>query len=122
MVLRPASALAVLVAACVLLSSCSTARLWIRSDYGFNRSIEVLEFHADWCLPCRKMEPVIDLLEKDYPHVTFTRIDFDRDPRAGSYDVSMLPTVLVLSDGRVVARSTGIKSYWELARIIEYDR
>lgn len=41
-------------------------------------SVVVVDFYAKWCLPCRKMNPVLDELSKEYAgKVTFCKVEVD---------------------------------------------
>lgn len=67
----------------------------------------LLAFHAEWCGPCREMEPALEALSaKGYP---VQRIDIDAQPGlAERYNVSTIPAFVVLDgDGRERARTTG---------------
>ena len=41
--------------------------------------VELLDFYADWCGPCKIMEPVMDELEKEMgDKVKITKINVDQ--------------------------------------------
>lgn len=74
----------------------------------------VLDFHAAWCVPCRRMEKttfvdprIVALLEQ----VIFVRVDADQHPDlAGQFDVIGLPDIrLALADGRMVRQLRGFQ-------------
>ena len=71
------------------------------------RSI-VVKMTADWCGPCRAIDPFYQSLAKKYD-ATFTRIDVDDlDDVAAEFSVAMMPTFVVLDrNGKEVGRVAG---------------
>jgi len=66
-------------------------------------------FRADWCGPCRAVEPIVEqLADEAQPDVEFFQVDVDRNPQTPSYyGVKSLPTFLRFEDGEVVDRLVG---------------
>lgn len=69
----------------------------------------VIDFYADWCGPCRFMAPVLDEFALDRAgEVLVGKIDTDRYPaEAVRFGVRGIPTLIVFSGGREVARQVG---------------
>jgi thioredoxin 1 len=69
----------------------------------------LVEFSADWCPPCRMMEPVVaELAASLAGRLTVYRLDSDRDPDVNiRYTVLSMPTLIVFAGGRPVARLVG---------------
>ena len=73
--------------------------------------IEVLQFTAAWCSPCRPVERALRQLAPRYPSVRFSWVDLDEQPALGAqYGVLALPTVVVLRDGAVLRTIDGARS------------
>jgi thioredoxin 1 len=69
----------------------------------------VKDFHADWCGPCKKQDPIIDDLEEQHPDIDFEKIDVDESPDvAQEYGVRSVPTIVVEKDGEVVEKFIGL--------------
>lgn len=70
---------------------------------------ELLDFYADWCGPCKVMEPVLEEIEKELAgKVIVKKIDVDaQGDLASQYGVMSIPTYLVLQDGQEVERFIG---------------
>jgi len=69
----------------------------------------VKDFHADWCGPCKKQDPIIDDLEEEHPDVTFEKVDVDESPDvAQEYGVRSVPTIVVEKNGEVVEKFIGL--------------
>jgi len=69
----------------------------------------LVDFGAEWCPPCRAIEPVIeDIAEHHAGRVDVVRIDVDAAPSiAGRYRVRALPTVICFVAGQELSRHTG---------------
>lgn len=74
--------------------------------------IKVLDFWADWCPPCKIMEPVISELEKELTDkVSFQKIDVDENPEiAQKYGIMSIPTYVILKDDAEIDRLIGATS------------
>ena len=75
-------------------------------------TVEFLDFYADWCGPCRVMEPTLQEIEKELgDKVKITKIDVDTETqKASQYGVMSIPTYIVLKDGTEVERFIGATS------------
>ena len=83
-------------------------------------TIQLLDFRAKWCGPCRQMEPVISALARGTGRVQLSVIDVDDDPAlAQRYDVRSMPTFVLLRDGREVGRIVGARPRAFVAGVID---
>ena len=69
----------------------------------------LVDFWAAWCGPCRMVSPVLDKLAQERAgRVKLVKVDVDKSPALSRrFDVQAIPTMLVISDGTVVARQAG---------------
>lgn len=70
----------------------------------------LLDFYADWCGPCRMVGPIIEELAVENPDVLFGKINVDEEQElAAAFSVMSIPTLVVMRNGEVVAKSMGAK-------------
>lgn len=69
----------------------------------------VVDFWATWCMPCRKIGPVISELAEEYEgRVIVGKCDVeDNDDIAIEFGVRNIPTVLFFKDGKLADRLVG---------------
>ncbi len=72
-------------------------------------SVELLDFYADWCGPCKVMEPVLEEARKSLAgKAEIKEIDVDAEGEtAERYGVMSIPTYILLKDGQEVERMVG---------------
>ena len=85
------------------------------SGPGAGQSV-MLDFYADWCGPCRAMDPVVrELATKGYP---IRRVNIDRERElAIRFHVQSIPCFVMLVNGREVDRQQGGTSLARLERM-----
>ena len=92
------------------------------STLEFNNSINsahfvLVDFGAEWCPPCKKMEPVLASLQKNNPNkITLVKVDGGKDEDIlKSFNVTALPVFILFKDGKQVWRKDGIVTEQEIA-------
>ncbi len=81
----------------------------------------LVDFHTQWCVPCRKMVPIINELEESLKDQVFIiRIDLDQSKAlTEKYNIASVPTFLLFTDGAEVWRQAGIMSKQELLKQLQ---
>ena len=69
----------------------------------------VVDFYADWCVPCRRLDPILrDIAHYYGGEVDFYRINVDKNPDIASvFQVRSIPYLL--------SRNTSVSSIWRSA-------
>lgn len=84
-------------------------------------SLVLVDFGAEWCPPCKKMEPAIKAVtEKNAGKLKLVKVDGGRDlDLLKKYNVEALPVLLIFKDGKQVWRKDGIADEKEIAAQIQ---
>ncbi len=78
----------------------------------------LVDFWAEWCGPCKRMEPVIEALSKEFKdNIKFFKLNVDENPSITyEYGVRSIPTFFLFKNGEVVDRVIGVTSRKELSK------
>ncbi len=76
----------------------------------------LVDFGAEWCPPCKKMEPVLQSLQKNNAgKFTFVKVDGGNDEAIlKKYKITALPVFIIFKDGIQVWRKDGVVEEKEL--------
>lgn len=70
----------------------------------------LLDFYADWCVPCRMVSPLVDEIAKENPQYLVGKINVDDEPElAQAFAVSSIPMLVVMKDGKIAAQAVGAR-------------
>ncbi|HEX2355937.1 MAG TPA: thioredoxin [Micromonosporaceae bacterium] len=81
----------------------------------------LVDFWAEWCAPCRKVEPVLEEIANELgDKVSIVKLNIDENPEtARAYRVMSVPTLTVFKDGQPVQSVAGARPKSDLVRLIE---
>lgn len=83
--------------------------------------VTLIDYWAEWCGPCKIMNPILDELEKEYAgKVEIQRINVDEQPeKASAAGVMSIPTYVIMKEGKEVGRKIGVTPKTELAKLLQ---
>ena len=85
-------------------------------------SVPVLvDFWAEWCMPCKMIAPAIDQLATDYSgRLKVAKVNVDQESElAAQHSIVSIPTLLVFKDGKVVRQKVGAVPKHELENLVK---
>jgi thioredoxin 1 len=84
-------------------------------------TVRLLDFHADWCGPCKTQDPILEELKEDWGgRFDLQRVDVDEEQEvANQYQVRSLPTLVIENDDGVVERFVGVTQREDIEAALE---
>lgn len=81
----------------------------------------LVDFWAEWCMPCKMIAPIMEELAKDYDgQVKIAKLDIDENNQTASqYQVMSIPSLLLYKDGEVVERIVGVVPKEQIEGILD---
>lgn len=83
--------------------------------------IVLIDFFAEWCMPCVMMSPVIEeLSEKFSGKIKFGKVNVEENQElAQKFKVSSIPNFILFKDGKIVEKFVGAISSESLEEKLE---
>jgi len=81
----------------------------------------LVDFWAEWCMPCRALGPTIDELASEYAdRAKVGKVDTEANSQtATQYGVQAIPTILLFKGGEVVQKFVGLTPKKDLAAALD---
>ncbi len=81
----------------------------------------LVDFWAEWCMPCRALAPTIDKLASEFAgKVKVGKVDTDSNRDISiKYGINAIPTVILFKDGEIAARFVGLKPERDFREALE---
>ncbi|HCY8923743.1 TPA: thioredoxin [Staphylococcus aureus] len=90
-------------------------------DSKVESGVQLVDFWATWCGPCKMIAPVLEELAADYEgKADILKLDVDENPStAAKYEVMSIPTLIVFKDGQPVDKVVGFQPKENLAEFLD---
>ncbi len=97
------------------------------TDSNFEAQVEqsdlpvLVDFWADWCMPCKMVAPTIEALANDFfGRVKVGKLDTDANREVAiKYRINAIPTIILFKGGEVVRKFVGVTSKEEFSSELE---
>lgn len=81
----------------------------------------LVDFHAEWCGPCKMQSPIIkEIAQSMKDKIRVIKIDVDKNPSLSRrYQIRGVPTLAIFKDGELKWMQAGMKSKQQIIKVIE---
>lgn len=89
-------------------------------DSFYKKGLVLIDFFAEWCMPCTMMSPIIEELnEKFSEKINIGKVDVSENQEiAEKFGVSSIPTFILFKDGKIIKQFSGFTSSEEFTDIL----
>jgi thioredoxin 1 len=81
----------------------------------------LVDFWADWCGPCKMIEPILDEISDEYEgRLKVAKLNIDDNPQTPpKFGIRGIPTLMMYKNGEVEATKVGAVSKSQLTAFID---
>ena len=80
----------------------------------------LVDFYADWCGPCKMMEPIMDEVAEEHKKLKFIKVNTDMFMSiARDYKIMTIPAFKIFARGKVIKETTGFMTKDEFEKFLE---
>ncbi len=83
----------------------------------------LVDFYADWCSPCKAMNPIIQEVAKMVQgKARVIKVDIDKSVQAAqAYQVQAVPTFIIFKKGNIIWRHSGMIDKLSLVNVLNQN-
>jgi thioredoxin len=75
----------------------------------------LIHFTAEWCAPCKRMQPNIEIFTQENPELKYFKIDVDElHSIASDFEVRSVPTLIAYKNGKQFSKKIGAQPLPEI--------
>jgi len=72
------------------------------------KKITLIDFYAEWCMPCLMLAPVFEELAAKLKEIKFVKVNVDENRELSSkFNISSIPCIVILKNGEEINRING---------------
>ena len=81
-------------------------------DQEIKNGVTLVDFHANWCGPCRMLAPVLEQVAKEVKgKAVIAKVDIDSEQKTAThFQITSVPTMILFKDGKEVNRLIGLRN------------
>lgn len=80
----------------------------------------LVDFWAEWCGPCKMMNPILDNIAKNNNNLKVVKVNIDEEPElASKFRVMSIPTMFVFNNGKIVEQLMGAMPEEKLSNMLD---
>ncbi len=80
----------------------------------------IVDFWAEWCLPCKKLGPKIEKCGEKMDSVDFFKVNIDELPEVSEkFEIKSIPHVILFLDGKKKNSFSGVMETDEIIKWVE---
>jgi len=74
--------------------------------------IVLLDFYADWCGPCKRLNPILEKISEENKDINILKINVDKENNlATKFKIRNIPLIIIYNNGQQVLSLPGLNSY-----------
>ena len=80
----------------------------------------LLDFYADWCVPCKRLGPVLEDISDENPDIIVGKINVEDEPDiAEEFGIMSVPTLIVLKYGDEADKAVGFRTKAQILDLLD---
>ncbi|BDU50529.1 thioredoxin [Haliovirga abyssi] len=79
-----------------------------KSEVLDSEKLVIVDFWAEWCMPCRMVAPILEELSEELENVKISKLNVDEVGEiAAEFGIRSIPTLLFFKGGKIIDKSVG---------------